>query len=114
MLQKCSSYCYCILFCYLVTGLLLSDRFVCSNDYPESEFTQRLERLFKEGQYGTRCMDPSIYEISDTPCMAGLATSWTNQRQDIIPNCECETKGTQLLYTIVEWTTPSLLPTVWI
>ena len=63
------------------------------NEYVESEFTQRLESMMKEAQYGTRCMNPDVYQISDYPCKEEVTTSWTMQHRNIVPECDCETTG---------------------
>ena len=63
------------------------------NEYVESEFTQRLESMMKEAQYGTRCMNPDVYQISDYPCKEEVTTSWTMQHSNIVPECDCETTG---------------------
>lgn len=47
----------------------------------------------KEAQYGTRCMNPDVYQISDYPCVEEASTLWTEQHSNIIPECDCDTTG---------------------
>ena len=66
----------------------------CRNEYLNSSFTRDLEQLVLESQYGTRCMNPDIYQIDGKPCgEMESPLKWTKQNEQISPKCECETTG---------------------
>jgi len=63
------------------------------NEYVNSSFTKSLEELVAESQYGTRCMNPDVYQIDGLPCKTDVESYWTAQNSNISPECNCEDTG---------------------